>query len=504
MSKKLIFKCLETGEVGDYRYWAEKHHTKTWVKKHCTVVDTISVNSYKRTDETKARMSKSAKIRCSTDEYKQMRKLIENDEWKNKIRESVKKSVTPAKKDKISKAVKLAYAEGRKDMSFMQKDEYKQLHSKIAKNVLQSPDVLLKNKLAHQNEDYRKKRSELTCNLIKLGKMKACYIYDNLTFDSSWELYFYLFCKIGGNTIERNVCYDLPNDKHTFIDFKVNGKLYEIKGPQFFNENGNLFNCYNNELYAEKQKFYEDFNVTIITDIEPYAKVVDSYYNKGYVAMFNTKLDFPYDDPIYKCHCRNKKSPYEAFYDFTLRQKAVDNRLCYGRVSRYEGDPNKPLEARDIITAFNVTKMAPKVSELSTTRIKTILDSYEIKTLVNPFAGFGNTSIYCKQKGINYKGYDINNIRSIEGIEIADVTKIVDENYYDVLFACPPYSDKESWLVEMPEIKTCDDWIDVCLHNFPNCKQYVFIVDETKHPYTLLSNKNHLSKKSAEKLVKIN
>lgn len=29
------------------------------------------------------------------------------------------------------------------------------------------------------------------------------------------------------------------------------------------------------------------------------------------------------------------------------------------------------------------------------------------------------------------------------------------------------------------DLRTCDDWIDICLKNY-NCKRYVFVVDKTE------------------------
>ena len=56
----------------------------------------------------------------------------------------------------------------------------------------------------------------------------------------------------------------------------------------------------------------------------------------------------------------------------------------------------------------------------------------------------------------------------------------------------------------MPVIKTCDEWIDLCLEKFPNCKEYIFIVDESKkYEYTDdIVNRSHFGK-NKEHYIKI-
>ena len=71
---------------------------------------------------------------------------------------------------------------------------------------------------------------------------KSVYIYNNLKFDSSWELAFYIYCIDKGKNIIRETCSFTYNcnglDYSYFPDFRVNGALVEIKGLQFF-ENRN-------------------------------------------------------------------------------------------------------------------------------------------------------------------------------------------------------------------------------------------------------------------------
>ena len=66
---------------------------------------------------------------------------------------------------------------------------------------------------------------------------------------------------------------------------------------------------------------------------------------------------------------------------------------------------------------------------------------------------------------------------------------------YECLFTCPPYSNKENWNGDADVDKTCDEWIDICIEKF-KCKAYLFVVDDT-HKYKkfivdTIENKSHL------------
>ena len=86
---------------------------------------------------------------------------------------------------------------------------------------------------------------------------KKCVKYDGLTFDSSWEVEVYKFCK------EHNIpCKYQPDITLEYIfqdkphyyhpDFLINGQLYEIKGNHFFDGN-KMINPYD----RNQDDFYE-------------------------------------------------------------------------------------------------------------------------------------------------------------------------------------------------------------------------------------------------------
>jgi len=120
------------------------------------------------------------------------------------------------------------------------------------------------------------------------------YFYDNQHFDSSWELYFYIYCKEQNLNIERNPkeLYYFCNGRETVYqpDFLVENQLVEIKGDYFF-VNDKLINPYDRSLdyKAEaKQKCMIENNVIILKskEIKKYMDYVNNKYGKDYINQF--------------------------------------------------------------------------------------------------------------------------------------------------------------------------------------------------------------------------
>ena len=123
------------------------------------------------------------------------------------------------------------------------------------------------------------------------------YTYKNITFDSSWELAFYIFYTDLGKSVERCPCrfeYFVNNKKHYYIpDFKMDNKIYEIKGPHLLTKNG-LVNPYAKELNDEKYKCMINNNVTILEekDLNPILSYINTKYGRYYLQSFrNQNLD---------------------------------------------------------------------------------------------------------------------------------------------------------------------------------------------------------------------
>ena len=100
--------------------------------------------------------------------------------------------------------------------------------------------------------------------------------YDGITFDSSWEVKVYQYCKENNIPCEYQPDitfeYEYDGKKHYYHpDFLINGKLYEVKGGQFFE--GNKMICpydrdeYKDGLAEAKHQCMIKNNIIILNNI---------------------------------------------------------------------------------------------------------------------------------------------------------------------------------------------------------------------------------------------
>lgn len=108
-----------------------------------------------------------------------------------------------------------------------------------------------------------------TSEFLKFHKKRVKY--DGLTFDSSWEVIVYQYCKKYNKNFEYQpnvkLEYEYDNKKHYYQpDFLIDGQLYEVKGDQFF-ECDKMINPYNrdqDELIESKYQCMIKNNVIIL------------------------------------------------------------------------------------------------------------------------------------------------------------------------------------------------------------------------------------------------
>lgn len=357
---------------------------------------------------------------------------------------------------------------------------------------------------------------------------RARYEYENVFFDSSAELAFWIWCKDTGKTIERSplkIPYIFNGKTHYYFpDFKVDEKLFEIKGPQFLKDDGtwqNIFDHSKDELLEAKHQCAIENEVTILydNDYKKYLDYVEQKYSKDFLKLFQVDIKFPYlntdlkvkvDDgliqyfhkSIYDAHRKNYKSPKSAWNDKSLVLKSALNRLK-------EVGSCKP---KDVLRGFSVAKIAPKVSVFKASLAKKLIAQYlsSCTTIVDPFSGFSGRMLGAAANGKKYIGKDLNKkhveesnkIIAYKGLKdcsviVEDILKKTNVETYDALFTCPPYEDKENWNGENDICKTCDEWVGICMEKY-DCKKYLFVVDSTskftKNIVQTLENASHFGK----------
>lgn len=125
-------------------------------------------------------------------------------------------------------------------------------------------------------------------------KAKKRYTYNDMTFDSSWELAFYIFCVDNGMSVKRYID-GIPYKGHDgsshmyYPDFEVDGKLYEIKGSQFFTDGEFDGGIYKTPSYANKIECIKANNVIVVTDVSKYLEYIYEKYGKHYLQSFRNE-----------------------------------------------------------------------------------------------------------------------------------------------------------------------------------------------------------------------
>lgn len=121
------------------------------------------------------------------------------------------------------------------------------------------------------------------------------YMYNDILFDSTWELAFYIFHIDMNHNISRvsePIEYVFSNKQHLYFpDFEIDGQLYEIKGDQFFKKDGTMCCPYNHlldGLFEAKHQCGLRNNVIFLRKNEclKYLKYVENKYGKGYLKSF--------------------------------------------------------------------------------------------------------------------------------------------------------------------------------------------------------------------------
>ena len=162
-------------------------------------------------------------------------------------------------------------------------------------NNLEKYGVEYPNQLPEYSNKHIKKWKDTMIELYGSTKVQIPkYTYDELPFDSSWELAFYIYHKDKKHKIMReptNFSYIKNSETHLYFpDFKVNGKYYEIKGDNRleFYKNGKVKTLKNDK---EKYKCMKEHNVILIwsKQISEYLNYVEKVYGKRYLNEFRTK-----------------------------------------------------------------------------------------------------------------------------------------------------------------------------------------------------------------------
>ena len=139
--------------------------------------------------------------------------------------------------------------------------------------------------------------------------IKGHYFYNNISFHSSQEIYFYIYHHdILKDDITRGKVFDyyIDGKKHKyFCDFLLNGENVEIKGRQLINRETMILHTFPHKIpQLEKTKCLRDNNVRIIIDddeeILRITKIVEKQFPKLVASCRVRKNEIENDNDDYE------------------------------------------------------------------------------------------------------------------------------------------------------------------------------------------------------------
>ena len=215
-------------------------------------------------------------------------------------------------------------------------------------------------------------------------------------------------------------------------------------------------------------------------------------------ARYGMKVVDKFHRSVWKANRKGYRSPYEAWQDDQLLTKCIKNRIVY---------KGTKLDPSRVLRGLSVARVAPKVSVFNPNLAKYLVEKYlsEFDTVFDPCSGYSGRLLGTCAAGKHYIGQDINVTTVKESQQIIDyldlnatvscIDSLATTGRYDCLFTCSPYSDKERWGTDIPNM-TCDEWIDSIISKYA-CKRYLFVVDQTEkykdYVVETITNKSHLN-----------
>lgn len=153
-------------------------------------------------------------------------------------------------------------------------------------NPYYNPDVI-----EHRFDDYEKRTgyANPSHNPDVIAKMRRRYTYQDVGFDSSWELAFFIWLKDNGKEFKfhhlKPIDYTFNGKKHRYFpDFEIDDMLIEIKNPELLKRMQKP-----NTIDNAKYNCMIENGVKIITDCSMYIEYVCEKYGKHYLEQYRNK-----------------------------------------------------------------------------------------------------------------------------------------------------------------------------------------------------------------------
>lgn len=375
-------------------------------------------------------------------------------------------------------------------------EQYKQKQSNITKNYWESLDDNEYNKRIQNYFPNKSQEEQIDIINKMLNTTKQNYTYNTSSIED--KLYVELVKEFGKENVIRQYTLDKfvfdfkitrhstnPKSKDTIIEqlIELHGSYYHNYRPyivceehnleytDMINKGGQKAKIANKWMYTDVDKFNyckrHKLNYTAIyfdTEPKPYFtnQQLISCYNKicdqklGYtnVSKHNEIVDnFCYKE-IYKDNIQKFKE--DSIYKYLV------NRIKYAN-NYGEGCHN--IDMLKLIKDFNKSgNILKSYTMYPSVNIQTFITKYNIKSIGDPFAGWGQRMLgsityNCKYTGCDINKHQITNLNDIlifiksNGIKIPDVTLYSQDSLnvdlshsdYTAIFTCPPYYNIEKY-----------------------------------------------------------
>lgn len=347
---------------------------------------------------------------------------------------------------------------------------------------------------------------------------------DGLPLDSSWEVLVYNFWKSLGLDVERNIPIEFEyNGKHhtTFVDFRVDGQLFEVKGRPYLE---GVYDYAQVVPIERKLEVYREHHVVVITDdqVRQMFGKPNSKESNGFkysdkcpnpligidVALFRENPEFPYASDRPKCfyyvRVDGKASALEAFFNPAVRWKMIINRIQYS---------GGFIDSKQVLVAMNVTRTCKQPSWFSKSLATRLIKTYCSRSVIYDLAaGWGARYDACKDLGRIYIACDYNKDLVDWHIEQQRDTIVWHDGRTFTcdmpcsIFICPPYSDPKTGRCfedynfdgfdESAQTLSQCQWLLIAMKNAPNFADATMVckvVDPGWEKYVVetLDNESH-------------
>lgn len=183
------------------------------------------------------------------------------------------------------------FLDKQKEFTNNQSDKnWKQIMEKICDTIYKKTGIKVTN--PSQLPQVKKKVAQ---NRKNKRTFSTNYKYNNIIFDSSYELCYYIWLRDNGIDFEYQPpnCtfdYEYEGETHTYFpDFKIGDRIVEIKGLHFFKNkdiNEVMINPYNRSqdgLAEAKHQCMIKNGIELLTECGKYIKYVKNKYGKNFI-----------------------------------------------------------------------------------------------------------------------------------------------------------------------------------------------------------------------------